>query len=75
MKPPPTWDTFPSPISCSVLAASAAPIAVAQWQGLPDDARAVLPSVEELEAVVHDELARQASLLADAPQTNDSAGE
>ena len=57
------------------LAASAAPIAVAPWQGLPDDARAALPSVEELEAVVQDELARQASLHAGAPQTEDPATE
>jgi len=44
------------------LASSAAPIAVAQWQGLPEDARAALPRAEELEAVVQDELAHQVAL-------------
>lgn len=46
------------------LAGTAAPVAVAQWQGLPDDARAALPSVEELEAVVHDELMHQMAIRA-----------
>jgi predicted nuclease of restriction endonuclease-like (RecB) superfamily len=45
------------------LASTAAPMAVAQWQGLPDDARAALPSAEELEVVVQDELARQMTIL------------
>lgn len=45
------------------LASTAAPVAVAQWQGLPDDARAALPSVEELESVVYDELAHQMAIL------------
>lgn len=44
------------------LASSAAPLAVAQWQGLPEDARAALPRVEELEAVVQDEYAHQLAL-------------
>ncbi|MDR1213694.1 MAG: PDDEXK nuclease domain-containing protein [Propionibacteriaceae bacterium] len=44
------------------LASTAAPVAVAEWQGLPDDARAALPSAEELEAVVQDELAHQKAL-------------
>jgi len=44
------------------LASSAAPIAVARWQGLPEDARAVLPPAEELEAIVQEELAHQAAL-------------
>lgn len=41
------------------LASTAAPVAVAQWQGLPPDAQATLPSAEELQAVVDDELAHQ----------------
>ncbi|MCL2464600.1 MAG: PDDEXK nuclease domain-containing protein [Micrococcales bacterium] len=44
------------------LASSAAPLAIAQWQGLPEDARAALPCVEELQAVVDDEMARQMAL-------------
>jgi len=43
------------------LASTTAPIAVARWQGLPEDARAALPRAEELEAVVQDELARHAA--------------
>jgi len=38
------------------LASSSAPLAVADYYGLPDDARAALPSAEELEAVIEDEL-------------------
>ncbi|MDR2565435.1 MAG: DUF1016 domain-containing protein [Bifidobacteriaceae bacterium] len=48
------------------LASTAAPVAVAEWQTLPDDARAALPSAHELEAVVKDELAHQTALHADA---------
>ncbi|MDR2896040.1 MAG: PDDEXK nuclease domain-containing protein [Propionibacteriaceae bacterium] len=47
------------------LTSTAKPIAVAQWQGLPESARASLPSVEELEAVVEDELAKRAALASD----------
>jgi hypothetical protein len=46
------------------LASSAVPVAVAQWQGLPDDAQAALPSPQELEAVVRDELAHLRALQA-----------
>lgn len=38
------------------LASSAAPVAVADYRGLPDDARAALPSADELQAVVDSEL-------------------
>lgn len=38
------------------LAATSAPVAVADYYGLPPDARAALPSVEELQAVVVAEL-------------------
>lgn len=38
------------------LASCAAPVAVADYQGLPDDARAALPSADELQAVVDAEL-------------------
>jgi hypothetical protein len=38
------------------LASSAVPLAVAEYEGLPDDARAALPSAEELQAVIEDEL-------------------
>lgn len=38
------------------LAATAAPVAVADYRGLPADARAALPSVDELQAVVDAEL-------------------
>ena len=38
------------------LASSSAPLAVADYYGLPADARAALPSAEELEAVIEDEL-------------------
>lgn len=49
------------------LASSAAPLAVAQWQGLPEDARAALPRIEELEAVVQDEYAHQLALRRVSP--------
>lgn len=38
------------------LASTAAPVAVADYLGLPDDARAALPSVAELQAIVDAEL-------------------
>lgn len=38
------------------LASAAAPLAVADYYGLPDDARAALPTAAELEAVIEDEL-------------------
>lgn len=38
------------------LASTSVPVAVADLQGLPDDARGTLPSVAELQAVVADEL-------------------
>lgn len=38
------------------LASTAAPVAVADYQGLPPDARAALPSADELQAVVDEEL-------------------
>ena len=38
------------------LASTRVPIAVADHQGLPEDARGVLPSAAELEAVIEDEL-------------------
>lgn len=38
------------------LASTSAPVAVADYQGLPADARAALPSVDELEAIVASEL-------------------
>jgi predicted nuclease of restriction endonuclease-like (RecB) superfamily len=41
------------------LASASAPLAVADWRMLPVDARAALPSAEELQAVVNDELAIQ----------------
>ncbi|WP_426624274.1 PDDEXK nuclease domain-containing protein [Leifsonia sp. McL0607] len=44
------------------LAGIAAPIAVAQWQGLPEDAKAVLPRAEELEAVLQDEYEHQLAI-------------
>lgn len=44
------------------LAGTGVPVAVAQWQGLPEEARAALPSAEELQAVVHDELAHQRAI-------------
>ncbi|ACZ23365.1 uncharacterized conserved protein [Sanguibacter keddieii DSM 10542] len=40
------------------LASTAAPVAVADYQGLPADARAALPSAVELQAVVDEELER-----------------
>lgn len=45
------------------LASTAAPLAVADWRGLPPDARAALPSAEELQAMVDDELALQRAEL------------
>jgi predicted nuclease of restriction endonuclease-like (RecB) superfamily len=53
------------------LASTAAPIAIAEWQGLPADARAALPSAAELEAVVQDELAHQLAIHSDE-KTSDS---
>lgn len=41
------------------LAGTGAPVAVAQWQALPAEARAALPSAEELQTVVADELAHR----------------
>ncbi len=38
------------------LASTSAPVAVADYCGLPEDARAVLPTATELEAVIEDEL-------------------
>ena len=38
------------------LASTSAPLAVADYYGLPDDARAALPTATELEAVIEDEL-------------------
>ncbi len=38
------------------LASTAAPVAVADYRGLPDDARAALPTAAELEAVLAAEL-------------------
>jgi hypothetical protein len=40
------------------LASAASPVAVADNYGLPDDARAALPSATELQAVITDEIAR-----------------
>jgi predicted nuclease of restriction endonuclease-like (RecB) superfamily len=40
------------------LASAASPVAVADYYGLPDDARAALPSATELQAVITDEIAR-----------------
>lgn len=45
------------------LAGAGVPVAVAQWQGLPADARAALPSAEELQSVVEAELTRRRALL------------
>ncbi|MDR1442020.1 MAG: PDDEXK nuclease domain-containing protein [Bifidobacteriaceae bacterium] len=42
------------------LAATNVPVAVADYAGLPDDAKAALPSVEELQAVVAKEVGRAA---------------
>ncbi|MCL2464412.1 MAG: DUF1016 domain-containing protein, partial [Micrococcales bacterium] len=41
------------------LASTSVPMGVADYEGLPEDAQAVLPPLVELEAVVQDELARQ----------------
>jgi len=46
------------------LAGTASPVAVAQWQELPQDARAALPSAEELQVVVKEELAHQMAIRA-----------
>ena len=43
------------------LAGTRVPIAVADYQGLPEDARGVLPSAAELEAVIEDELDHRAA--------------
>lgn len=43
------------------LASAATPVAVADYYGLPDDARAALPSATELQAVVSDEMERMNS--------------
>jgi hypothetical protein len=34
-------------------------LGVADYEGLPEDAKAALPSAAELEAVIHDELAQR----------------
>lgn len=44
------------------LAGTGSPVAVAQWQALPAEARAALPSAEELQTVVSEELAHQMTL-------------
>lgn len=49
-----------SPTVRYALASTNAPIAVADYQGLPADARGVLPSAAELEAVIEDELDHRA---------------
>lgn len=54
------------------LAGIANPLAVAQWQGLPEDARAALPRAEELEAVVQDELAHQLALRHPHPGSDEA---
>jgi len=53
------------------LASTAMPMAVAQWQGLPADAQAILPRAEELEAVIQDELAHQLAIRRRASATGD----
>ncbi|WP_223408096.1 hypothetical protein [Occultella gossypii] len=40
----------------NALASTSAPVAVADYQGLPADAREVLPAAAELEAVIEDEM-------------------
>lgn len=45
------------------LAGAGSPVAVAQWQALPTEARAALPTAEELQTVVHAELAHQMAAL------------
>ncbi|MDR3067901.1 MAG: PDDEXK nuclease domain-containing protein [Cellulomonas sp.] len=45
------------------LAGSGVPVAVAEWRALPPEARAALPSAEELQTVVHEELARRLAIL------------
>ncbi|MFT3832530.1 MAG: PDDEXK nuclease domain-containing protein [Micropruina sp.] len=45
------------------LAGAGSPVAVAQWQALPTEARAALPTAEELQTVVHAELAHQMAVL------------
>lgn len=45
------------------LAGAGTPVAVAQWQALPAEARAALPTAEELQTVLHDELAHQLAIL------------
>lgn len=44
------------PIVKYALASTSAPVAVADYQGLPAEARSVLPTAAELEAVIEDEL-------------------
>jgi predicted nuclease of restriction endonuclease-like (RecB) superfamily len=52
------------------LASTAAPVAVADWTSLPADARAALPTAEELRAAVDQELAeRRAAELNGDPDT------
>lgn len=53
------------------LAGSGSPVAVAQWQALPSEARAALPTAEELQTVVHAELAHQLAVL--DPSTDPAA--
>lgn len=43
-------------VKYALAATSSTPLAVADYYGLPDEARATLPSADELEAVVEDEL-------------------
>jgi len=57
------------------LASTAAPVAVAEWQSLPPDARAALPTAEELEAVVQDELAQMALSADAAPPIHQQAAD
>ncbi|MFN8074067.1 MAG: PDDEXK nuclease domain-containing protein [Kineosporiaceae bacterium] len=44
------------PVVRYALASTTAPVAVADYRGLPDDARGALPSVDELQAIVQAEL-------------------
>jgi hypothetical protein len=55
------------------LAATAAPVAVAEWQTLPPDAQAALPPVEELKAAIRDELAQQTALHPSASPASQQA--
>jgi hypothetical protein len=56
------------------LVGMASSVAVADWQGLPRDARATLPSAEELQAVVDDEFAVQRAARAAREAANDETG-